>query len=209
MVSQRSNMDNRLHFQTKSLIDGKKQWPLLAMCCATVIEHCIPADEPWHLQVNKGSLTLQSKNDTQRIISMFIDTKNRLALKENLSLSAAPIVVCIELVSCSQPIRSSIRDSLQRKFGALYRNPDNGCSEWRILPNKVDHPYDILFIQDSKQLCANPLLVSKIVDRIESVIIEGKKKQASVDIGEIAAEFLESTNATKRCCINLRDNSNE
>lgn len=210
MGSHCSNEDKyqRQYFQTKPLIDGEQQWALLAMCCAAVVEHCIPADEPWYLKVNKGSLTLHSDNDSRKVITMFIDTKNNLAQKEKRSLSEAPIVVGIDLVFYSQPIRSSIRDSLQHKFGALYRNPEkNGCSEWRILPDKGDHPYDILFIQDSKQLCATPLLASKIADRIKSVIIDGKKNQAQVDIEELLAVC--SVSASVERCINLRYGSNE
>jgi len=156
--------ENYQTFPIQATPDGPER---VARIAAIIYMYFID-DPTWDLRVNKGSVTLQDKANSHRVVTVFVDFENRLANRMGVQIHEDPLVVAIELNYEVPGVRESIRDYLSNQ--KYYQDPRQGAPKVQIMPNR-EHCYDVVFL--GRAPCPfeeNERLVESILSQIRHII---------------------------------------
>jgi hypothetical protein len=124
----------------------------LALTAAIVHTHFIIPKEWKRCKSYNGSLTFQHKKDSHKVIKIFVDQGNELAIQNSVFIDTDPIVVGIELTTWEPFARDAVRDRLSGLSPHRYLDPRKGHPKYFIVP-QTEHFYDILFLTKTPRTC--------------------------------------------------------
>jgi hypothetical protein len=167
--------DEAFKGQTKPL--KKADSRAVANVVAAVLEHFLDKSE-WNYKAHKGSVTLSKKKKPKESpqLTVFVDYWNTLAQKSQLSLSANPFVVGVELTKSSAKTRRSRRDQLAKDF-PFYADPRDPDHTKVAFKPRCPRAYDLVFLE--RGTCVYDVdgkLVAEINRAIRKAIDKAKAK---------------------------------
>ena len=134
----------------------------------------------WERFVREGSITFQEKNNSSKVLKLFIDLDQKMADKTGVIVAQKhPIVLGLEVESYVAKIEKEIvRNWLQKQFGDFYLDPRNPKNELWTLRPIYTHEYDIVFLKPG--VCNYPVdekLQTTIQAEIEKIITNSQEEK--------------------------------
>jgi hypothetical protein len=124
----------------------------LALTAAIIYTHFINPKEWKRCKSYNGSLTFQHKKDAHKVIKIFVDMGNTLAIENRVFIDTDPIVVGIELSTWEPFSREAVRNQLGAMSPHRYMDPRKGHPKYFVVP-QTEHFYDILFLTKTPRSC--------------------------------------------------------
>jgi hypothetical protein len=124
----------------------------LALTAAIIYTHFINPREWKRCKPYNCSLTFQHKKDPHKVIKVFVDMGNTLAIENRVFIDTDPLVVGIELSTWEPFAREAVRNQLAGMSPHRYMDPRKGHPKYFVVP-QTGHFYDILFLTKTPRSC--------------------------------------------------------
>jgi hypothetical protein len=149
-VFSRINESGGKRFLTHAIQQGDVE--RLALTAAIIYTHFINPKEWKRCKPYNGSLTFQDKKDAHKVIKVFVDMGNTLAIENRVFIDTDPVVVGIELSTWEPFAREAVRNQLAALSPHRYLDPRKGLPKYFVAP-QTEHFYDILFLTKTPRSC--------------------------------------------------------
>jgi hypothetical protein len=145
----------------------------LALTAAIIYTHFINPKEWKRCKPYNGSLTFQHKKDAHKVIKVFVDMGNTLAIENRVFIDTDPIVVGIELSTWEPFSREAVRNQLGAMSPHRYMDPRKGHPKYFIVP-QTEHFYDILFLTKTPRSCP---VKPDMIEMFEKIVERGMEEE--------------------------------